>query len=143
MKVNGILNGLRFLVIPELSLALTPCHTIFYLDYVISEAFQWDYWDQWQKPHINGIQLTARDRFLARGEAGWLLLITIRESKITVLVISQLLICHSIPEITHLTHMVPFQEMTSKPCRSSYIIRMFLVECSICPSNNYLCVLYS
>lgn len=42
----------------------------------------------------------------------------LRESKITVLVISQLLICHSVPKITHLTHMVPFQEMTSKPCRA-------------------------
>lgn len=91
--------------------------------------------------HINGIKLTARDIFLARGKDGWLLLIIIRASKITVLVISQLLICHSASEITHLTHMVPFQEMTSKTCRPYYIIRMFLVEDSTCASKNYLCIL--
>jgi len=70
MNVRGILNGLTFLVITELSFALTPCLTTSYLDYFISEVFQWDYLDEQQKTCINGTKLTARDRFLARGEAG-------------------------------------------------------------------------
>lgn len=115
-----------FLVITELSFAFTLCHTTSYLANFVSEASWWDYLDQWPKnPSINGIKSTATDRFLARGEVGWLLLITIRESKITILVISQLLVCHSVPEITHLTHMVPFQEMTSKLCRPYIILHNY------------------
>ena len=46
LNVKGILNGLTFLVITGLSFALTPCRTASYLDYFVSEAFQWEYLDQ-------------------------------------------------------------------------------------------------